>query len=130
VIGPVVAPDGTVAVIAPPLTRKLAAAPLNATAVVFERFEPLIVTDVPATPLAGEKLAMDGGGPIVTVKLVALVAVPAGVVTLMGPLDAPEGTLAAICVAEMTVKRAPTPANFTAVAPLKSVPVMVTVVPF
>ena len=35
-----------------------------------------------------------------TVKLVALVAVPEGVVTLIGPVVAPDGTLAVICVSE------------------------------
>src|SRR3982074_2764347 len=38
-----------------------------------------------------------------TVKLLLLVAVPAGVVTLIGPLLAPAGTVALIWVAELTV---------------------------
>src|SRR5438093_11919970 len=39
---------------------------------------------------------------VVTVKLLALVAVPPGVVTLIGPVVAPPGTVAAIDVDEFT----------------------------
>src|SRR2546425_8819188 len=61
-----------------------------------------------------------------TVKLLALVAVPAGVVTLIRPVVAPLGTVAEIEVAEVTVKLALVPLNVTAVAPVKFVPVIVT----
>ena len=72
---------------------KLAAfAPLNPTAVAPVKFVPPIVTLVPAGPLAGVKLAIVGGG--TTVKLLALLAVPPGVVTLTGPVVAPAGTVA------------------------------------
>src|SRR2546422_8391148 len=64
-----------------------------------------------------------------TVKLLALVAVPPEVVTLMGPLVAPLGTVAEIEVAEFTVKLALAPLNVTAVAPVKAVPLIVTVFP-
>ena len=56
------------------------------------KFVPLIVTLVPAGPLLGAKLVIVGG--LSTVKLLALLAVPPGVVTLIGPLEAPAGTVA------------------------------------
>src|SRR5207247_4981951 len=62
-------------------------------------------------------------------KLVALVAVPAGVVTLSGPVVAPDGTVVWIAVSDVTVNVALTPLNATAVAPLKLVPLIVTLVP-
>ena len=65
----------------------------------------------------------------VTVKLFVLVAVPPGVVTLSGPVVAPVGTVAWIVVAEVTVKLALTPLNVTVVAPVKFVPLIVTLVP-
>jgi hypothetical protein len=65
------------------------------------------------------------------VKLVALVPVPAPVVTLMGPVDAPVGTVAVICVALSTVNvTALVALNFTSLAPVKFVPVMTTTSPY
>jgi hypothetical protein len=72
------------------VTEKLAALPLNVTAVAPVRVVPVIVTRVPTGPLAGVKLVIVG----VTVKLLALVAVPAAVVTLSGPVVAAAGTVA------------------------------------
>jgi hypothetical protein len=66
---------------------------LNATAVTPVKFVPLIVTLVPAGPLAGVKLVIVGALAL-TVKLLALVAVPPDVVTLSGPVVAPAGTVA------------------------------------
>ena len=69
---------------------KLAALnPLKRTAVAPLKFVPLIATLVPTGPLVGVKLVIVGG----TRKLVALVAVPEGVVTLSGPDVAPAGTV-------------------------------------
>src|SRR5436190_832959 len=63
----------------------------------------------------------------VTVKLVALVAVPAAVVTVTRPVVAPVGTTAWIAVADVTAKFVElTPLNFTAVAPVKFKPLIVT----
>ena len=62
---------------------------------------PLIWTAVPTGPLVGAKSVIVGG--LTTVKLLELVAVPPGVITLIGPVVAPEGTLAWITVAELTV---------------------------
>src|SRR6185503_16026541 len=91
-------------------------------------FVPVIVTLVPTGPLVGVKFVIVGAG--ITVKLAALVAVPPGVVTLTGPVVAPAGTVAWIAEAEVTVKLAAlTPLNRTAVAPVKFVPVIVTLVP-
>jgi hypothetical protein len=63
------------------------------------------------------------------VKLVELVAVPPGVVTPSGPVVAPVGTVAWIDVAEITEKFALTPLKVTPVAPVKFVPLIVTVDP-
>ena len=72
---------------------KPAALPLNRTADAPVKFVPLIVTLVPAGPLVGVKLVIVGALAL-TVKLLALVAVPPGAVTLTGPVAAPAGTVA------------------------------------
>ena len=74
---------------------------------------------------------------VLTVKLVELVAVPPGVVTLIGPVVAVDGTVAVICVAEFTTNVAVTLLKVTPVVvklapltvPLKFVPVILTDVP-
>ena len=71
---------------------KLALTLLNATAEVPVKLVPLMDTLVPTGPLAGVKLVIVGG--LITVKLLALVAVPPGVVTLMVPVVAPVGIVA------------------------------------
>src|SRR5207302_1671092 len=126
--GPVVAPAGTVARIAvSEVTVKVALTPLNDTDVAPVKFVPLIVTLVPTGPLVGVRLAIVGG--LTTVNELALVAVPPGVVTLSGPVVAPAGTVARIAVSEVTVNVALTPLNDTDVAPVKFVPLIVTLVP-
>jgi hypothetical protein len=75
--------------------------PLNFTAVAPVKAVPLIVTLVPTDPLVGVNPVMVGG--TVTVKVPLLVAVPAGVVTLIVPVVAPAGTGAVIWVSESTV---------------------------
>jgi hypothetical protein len=130
-IVPVVAPEGTVAVIcvAELTVNVVALAPLNLTAVAPVRFVPVIVTDAPTAPLAGEKVVIVGADAL-TVKLDALIAAPIGVVTAIVPVVAPEGTTAVICVAELTVKVvALTPLNRTDVAPVRFVPPMTTLAP-
>jgi len=62
-------------------------------------------------------------------KFFGLFPVPAGVTTATRPVVAPLGTVAVMVVSEFSVKTAWTPWNFTAVAPVKFVPVIVTVVP-
>jgi hypothetical protein len=112
------------------VTVKVAAlVPLNFTALAPVKFAPVIVTLVPIGPLVGVKLVIDGAG-AVTVNEVALVAVPPAVVTLIVPVVAPLGAVAVIWVDEFTVNVvALVPLNFTAVAPVKFAPVIVTLVP-
>ena len=69
---------------------KVALTPLNVIAVAPVKFVPVITTLVPTGPLAGEKPVIVGAG--ITVKPLALVAVPPGVVTVIAPVVAPEGT--------------------------------------
>ena len=77
-------------------TLKLADVPLNRTLVAPVKWLPLMVTEVPTTPLDGEKLLIVGADPPVTVKFGALVAVPDGVVTVILPVVAPAGTVVVI----------------------------------
>ena len=72
----------------------VAAVPLNLTAVAPVRFVPVITTLVPTGPLVGLKLVIVGEP--MTVKELALVAVPPGVVTATVPVVAPAGTVAVI----------------------------------
>jgi hypothetical protein len=130
VILPVVVPLATMAVIwVVLLTVKLAAAvELKFTELVPVKFVPVIVTEVPATPLVGVKPEIVGGS--VTVKLAAEVAVPPAVVTVILPVVEPLATKAVTWVALSTEKvPAAFPLNFTAVAPVKFVPTRTTVVP-
>ena len=71
---------------------KLAALPLNVTAVAPVKLVPLIATLLPTRPLAGVKLVIVGAG--TTMNVFALLAMPPGVVTLIGPVVAPTGTVA------------------------------------
>src|SRR5438552_5998483 len=126
--GPLESPAGTVAVIAvAEVTVKVALVPLNATALAPVKLVPLMVTLVPTGPLLGvpTRRASD----LTTVNEPALVAVPPGVVTLSVPEVAPGGTVARMVVSEVTVKVALVPLNATALAPVKLVPLMVTLVP-
>ena len=62
----------------------------------------------------------------VTEKEVADIAVPPGVVTLIRPVVAPLGTAVLISESSVTENVAPVPLNFTALAPVSPVPVIVT----
>ncbi len=66
----------------------------KATLVVPVNPDPVTVTVVPTGPLVGEKEVITGC--VRTTKLVLLVAVPEGVVTEIGPVVAPAGTVAVI----------------------------------
>jgi hypothetical protein len=129
-ICPVRAPAGTAAFTCVADTLVGAAAmPPKLTAVAEAMFVPFTVTNVPTAPEAGVKLDTVGAG-TVTVKSDALVAVPPGVVTAIGPVVAPTGTVAVACVAEVTENDvALVPWKVTAEAPLRSVPVIATLVP-
>jgi hypothetical protein len=98
-----------------------AAMPWNVTAVAPVKARPVIVTEVSTRPEAG----LNGETVGITLN-VELVAVPAAVVTAMGPVSAPFGTLAVIWLSEFTVKLALTPLKVTAVAPVKWLPLIVT----
>jgi hypothetical protein len=131
---PVVAPDGTVAVIlVEEFTVNEAETLLNLTAVVEnpdpEKFVPLIVTEVPTGPELGENELMVGFGGVVTSKLLELVAVPPGVVTRILPSVAPDGTVAVILVEEFTVNEAETLLNVTLLTLTKLVPLIATEIP-
>jgi len=129
VIFPVVAPVGTVAVICVSefTVNATADVALNATAVAAVKLVPVSVTTVPTGPFEGLKEEISGA--FVTVKLVALVPVPAEFVTVIFPVVAPVGTVAVICVSEFTVNVVAAEAlNETAVAAVKPVPVSVTTV--
>jgi len=81
----------------------------------------------PSLMLLPPLTAMESAG---TVKLPVLEAVPPAVVTEIGPVVTPVGAVAVIVVALSTANEAAaTPLNRTAVAPVKSVPVIVTIVP-
>src|SRR5712691_357802 len=84
-----------------------------------------MTTWVPMGPDVGVKRRILGW----TLKLVALVTVPFGVVTAIGPVRAPLGTFVLICVSDTTVNEAETPPKVTAVAPVKFVPVTFTAWP-
>ena len=73
---------------------KVEVTPLKVTAVAPVKLVPVITTEVPTGPLVGVKLLTVGAR--TTVKLLALVAVPPGVVTAMVPLVVLVGTVAVI----------------------------------
>ena len=128
VIVPVV-PLATTAVILVALTttNDVAAVPPKLTAVAPVKFVPVIVTAVPTAPLAGERFVIVGAD--INVNELVEVAVPPGVVTKIVPVD-PLATTAVILVALTTTNDvAAVPPKLTAVAPVKFVPVIVTVAP-
>jgi hypothetical protein len=129
-IGPLVAPSGTFArsCVSESTVKALAAVPLKVTLVVPLNPLPVRVTSVPTGPLVGLNEAICGV--TITTKSLALLAVPSAFVTLIGPVLAPLGTTAVICVFETTLKPlAGIPLNATAVVPLKLLPLIVMLVP-
>lgn len=129
-IVPVVAPTGTVVVIVVDvLAVTMAVVPLKLTVLlagVRSKFVPVIVTVVPMGPEAGVKAVMVGTAAKVNPFCVA---VPPGVVTETLP-EVPAAIIAVILVADTTLNdAAAVPPKLTAVAPVKFVPVIVTVVP-
>lgn len=107
-------------------TKEVAAVPPNFTALAPVKLVPVMVTLVPAMPDVGVNEVMVGA---FTKVKPARVAVPPGVVTATLP-EVPLETTAVILVALTTLKEvAGVPPNVTAVAPVRLVPVMVTVRP-
>lgn len=86
---------------------------------------------LPATAVAGFSAVMVGAGlGVITMKAVALVAVPLGVLTASRPEVAPVGITNESVVALTTVRLViAAPFSVSMVAPVKSVPVTVTSVP-
>jgi hypothetical protein len=70
-----------------------------------------------------------GGGNDTTSKLSVDAIVPLPLVTEIGPLVAPAGTVVVTWASESTVKLAAVPLKLTDVVPVKFAPVMVTAVP-
>jgi hypothetical protein len=101
VIGPVTAPAGTVAVISVVETTLtlLEDTEPNLTFVPLKKLPPKMVTAAPLAAAAGEKELIEGNA--LARKLVALTLVPALVMTVMGPLPAPAGTVASTSVGPM-----------------------------
>ena len=83
-------------------------------AAVVSKLVPVIVTAVPGVPMVGVNPVIVGA-PVeaVTVNESILVAEPAGAVTVIGPVVAPEGTVVTICVAVAEVTVAVVPLNLT-----------------
>jgi hypothetical protein len=91
---------GTVAVImVGALTVNLAVKLPSFTLVAVAKPEPVMVTVEPACPEVGVNEVIVG----VTVKLPVLVALPPGVVTVIGPVVAAFGAVAVMLVGELTL---------------------------
>jgi hypothetical protein len=90
-----------------------------------------MVTTVPASPIVGENPVIVGAAEAAsTVNGSDVIAEPVGVVTLMGPLVAPAGTLVTSCVDDAAVTVAAVPLNVTAFSletALNPIPQIVTV---
>jgi hypothetical protein len=89
------------------------------------KFVPEMVTGVPGVPLVGLNPLMDGALDAATVNDELLVAEPFGLVTLIDPVAAPEGTFATMVVDVAEVTTAVVVLNFTVFCPgvgLKPVP--------
>ncbi|BBH18908.1 hypothetical protein Back11_02530 [Paenibacillus baekrokdamisoli] len=126
-------PAGAVAVIcvAEFTLKPVAAVAPNVTAVAPDRFVPVNVTVVPPDvgPAVGEMLVIVGAAMNVYWSAADVADVPPVVVTLTSTVPVPAGAVAVICVAEFTVKPVAAVApNVTAVAPVRFVPVKMTVV--
>jgi hypothetical protein len=127
--GPEVASPGTVAVIwnGERIVKVRAGAPLKRTDVTPARLRPQIVTIWPTIALPGVARTTTGGG---TMKDLALVAVPPGVVTATGPLLAATGTTALRRDGDSREKTAAgAPLKVTPLAPSRCAPMMTTVCP-
>jgi hypothetical protein len=133
---PDVAPPGTVATKALELEELIALRARLKFSRLFvgatSKFAPVTETGVPGVPIVGVKLVIPGMLELVTLKVVLLVADPLGLVTAMGPVVAPLGTLTTICVSLDEITVAVVPLNITAfwlAVALNPVPEMVTEVP-
>ena len=127
-------PAGEVAVIdvAELTVKPVAGVAPNVTAVAPLKLVPVIVTDVPpvAGPEVGDIDVTVGTATYVNWSAAEVADVPPGVVTVTSTVPVPAGDVAVIWVGELTVKPvAGVAPKLTAVAAVKLVPVMVTLVP-
>jgi hypothetical protein len=132
--GPLVAPDGTVAVIwLDEFTVNDAGVVLNITEFAPQKFRPVMTTLAPTAPLVGTNDVMDGCASATTVKLPALAVSAPAVSTVIVPVEAPTGTVAVARASDGKLKTAagvpPPPLNVTPVAPVNPDPVMLIAVP-
>ena len=99
----------------------------------MSKFVPVMDTAVPGVPMLGVKLVMVGTPePVEILKFEPLETEPAGLVTLIGPVVAPAGTVTTSCVAEAETMLAAVPLNctvFCEAMALNAVPLRVTVAP-
>src|SRR5262245_20472980 len=104
-IGPDVAASGTVAQSDVSLSsQKVVGVPLNSTDVAPVNPLPNTFTWLMAPPLVGENPVPDGAALLTTVKVCVDHPPPYCVDTPIGPLTAPAGTKAVICVSLLTLK--------------------------
>ena len=127
-MGPLVTLAGTVArtVVAETLLNVAAGVVPKRTAIAPERFAPVMVTTVPAAPSAGENSVIAAED---TLNVPVATPVLTGVSTEMSPVTAFGGTATVIEVAVTVVGVVGEPLNFTAVAPVKLLPIRVRTVP-
>src|SRR2546425_7987966 len=99
-IFPLVAPRGTLVeiVVSFSTANTITGVPLKVTCVAPLNLVPVIVTGVPTVPMAGVNPVITGG--VVTLKSLALEAVPAVLLMLILPVVAPLGTVVLIWEAE------------------------------
>jgi hypothetical protein len=110
-------------------TKDVAATPWKVTASTPVKFVPEICTGSPTCPEVGENPLIAGSAEV-TVKLVELVALAPGRATRIGPLLAPEGTVAVMSEWELTTKEeAEVPLKVTELTPWNSLPKICTEVP-
>lgn len=126
---PDTAPTGTTTVICDAeIIGDPATTPPKLTELPATKFDPDTTTDAPTAAEPGVTPATVGVGN--TVKFPALTATPSGVDTRTTPVTAPSGTTTVIDVSDTTTGlTAATPPNVTDVAPVKLLPVTVTVAP-
>lgn len=92
---------------------------------VVSKLVPVMVTAVPGVPMVGVNPVIVGALLEATVNGVLLTAEPLGVMTLIGPVVAPAGTVVTIALVVAEVTDAATPLNwtvFSARVALKPVP--------
>src|SRR5689334_11547489 len=113
VIGPLVAPGGTITWIWVEAGTEgvPAVVPANFTTALATKFMPSMITRVPGPPPIGEKLEITGAVEIMNES--RLWPAPAVVVIVIGPVLAAGGTVARIWVVEVTPAAAVSPLNLT-----------------